>query len=234
MLSDLSEAAINSGRFAMEEKMRILCYGDSNTWGYTPGSGVRFDENTRWTALMQKELGEKYRVLESGMNGRTTVYDDPVNPYRNGRKGLGYALQSEKPIDLVVLCLGTNDLHFTNIAGAARGMDEVLRTIYHSGAIYNGSTPVFGTVPRVLLVAPIALHENYDQLREGTLLCGRVEDSRRFAEFYRPLAEKYGAAFLDASAVAKASAVDGIHMDAESHRRLAPVIAAEVRRIMEQ
>lgn len=216
-----------------KDRIRVLCYGDSNTWGYTPGSGVRFGEDTRWTALVQKELGDDYAVLESGMNGRTTVYDDPVNPYRNGWKGLGYILQSAKPLDLVVLCLGTNDLHFTDAVGAARGVDELLRTIYHSGAIYNGSTPVFRTVPRVLLVAPIALHEDYDRLRENTLLHGKVAESRRFAELYRPLAEKYGAAFLDASTVAQASAADGIHMDGESHRRLAALIGPEVRRIME-
>lgn len=215
------------------EKLRVLCYGDSNTWGYTPGSGVRFDESVRWTARMQTALGTQYTVLESGMNGRTTVYDDPVNPYRNGYKGLGYALQSAKPLDLVVLCLGTNDLHFTDAVGAARGMEELLRTIYHSGTIYQGSTPVFRTVPRVLLVAPIALHEQYDQLRPDTLLRGKEADSRRFGELYRPLAQKYGAAFLDASTVAEASAVDGIHMDGESHRRLAALIAPEVRRILE-
>lgn len=218
---------------AGKEKIRVLCYGDSNTWGYTPGSGFRFDDDVRWTALMQKELGTRYKVLESGMNGRTTVYDDPVNPYRNGLKGLGYALQSEKPLDLVVLCLGTNDLHFTNVAGAARGMEELLRTIYNANVIYNGSTPVFRVAPRVLLVAPIALHKDYDQLRQDTLLCGKVADSRRFAELYRPLAEKYGAAFLDAATVAQASAVDAIHMDADSHRRLAALISAAVRQIME-
>lgn len=217
-----------------KEKIRVLCYGDSNTWGYTPGSGVRFSEDVRWTALMQNELGGRYVVLESGMNGRTTVYDDPVNPYRNGWKGLGYALQSEKPLDLVVLCLGTNDLHFTSAVGAARGIEELLRTIYNANVIYNGSTTVFRTVPRVLLVAPVALHEAYDQLREDTLLFGKVEDSRRFAELYRPLAEKYGAAFVDAATVAQASSVDGIHMDADSHRRLASLIGAEVRRMMER
>jgi len=216
----------------MQTKIRVLCYGDSNTWGYTPGSGVRYPEETRWTALLQEALGPDFVVLESGLNGRTTVYDDPVNPYRNGWKALGYVLQSEKPIDLVILCLGTNDLHFTDAVGAARGIDEILRTLYGANQIYGGSTPVYRDLPRVLLVSPIALHPDYDALRPDTLLCGKAEASRQFGRLYAPLAKKYGAAFLDAASVAKASDVDGIHMDAESHRRLAALIAPAVREIL--
>lgn len=217
----------------MKDPIKILCYGDSNTWGFTPGSGVRFDKDTRWPSLLQQELGDGYEVIEDGIIGRTTIYDDPVNPYRNGLTGLGYSLQTHCPIDLVILYLGTNDLQFTNLAGTIRGIKELLRTLKNANAIFTGSTLLFRTVPRVLLVAPPALHDDHDKMRPDTAMCGRVGDSRRFGEVFRQIAPTYGAAFLDAAEVAQASAVDCIHMDAESHRRLAPFIAKEVLRIME-
>lgn len=216
----------------MMTKCNILCYGDSNTWGFTPGAGVRFDENTRWPALLQKELGEKYYVVEDGIIGRTTVYDDPVNPYRNGLTGLGYSLQAHCPLDLVIVSLGGNDLQFTNLAGVIRGVKEILRTLNNANAIFTGSTKLWRAEPKVLLVAPTPLHDDHDRIRPDTSLCGRVEDSRRFGEVYAQIAPAYGAAFLDAGEVAGPSAVDGIHMDADSHRRLAVRIAEEVRSIM--
>lgn len=212
---------------------RVLCYGDSNTWGFTPGSGVRLDENSRWPALLAAQLGEGYRVVEDGIIGRTTVYDDPVNPYRNGLTGLGYSLQTHCPLDLVILFLGTNDLQFTDLAGVIRGVKELLRTLNNANAIFTGSTRLWRGEPKILLVAPPALHEDHDRLRPDTAMCGRVADSRRFAQVYAQIAPTYGAAFVDAGAVACASAVDAIHMDAHSHRRLAAVLCGEVRRLME-
>ena len=94
---------------------RILCYGDSNTWGFTPGTGVRYDTDTRWTAVAQKELGEHYTIIEEGLNARTTVYPHPRSIGRNGRDFLVPCLISQKPLDLVVLMLGTNDLQWTNV-----------------------------------------------------------------------------------------------------------------------
>lgn len=213
--------------------IKVLCYGDSNTWGFTPGLGVRFGKDSRWPALMQKELGDGYEVIEDGIIGRTTVYDDPVNPYRNGLTGLGYSLQTHCPIDLVVVCLGSNDLQFTNLAGVIRGIKEILRTLKNANTIFTGSTRLFRTEPKILLVAPPPLHDDHDRMRPDTAMCGRVPDSRRFGEVYRQIAPQYGAAFLDAGAVAQASDVDGIHMDADSHRRLAAAISAQVRQIMD-
>lgn len=214
-------------------KYNVLCYGDSNTWGFTPGLGVRFDENTRWPTRMSAQLGEAYRVIEDGIIGRTTVYDDPVNPYRNGLTGLGYSLQTHCPLDLVILCLGTNDLQFTNLAGVIRGVKELLRTLNNANAIFTGSTKLWRAEPRVLLVAPPPLHDDHDRLRPDTAMVGRVEDSRRFGEVYAQIAPAYGAAFVDAGEVAGPSAVDGIHMDAESHRALADLLAGKVRELME-
>src|SRR5659263_446679 len=89
----------------------ILCYGDSNTWGFVPGSeGERFLWEVRWPGVLQAELGSEYRVIEEGLSGRTTVLDNPLEAYRNGREYLLPCLHSHQPLDLVVIFLGTNDL----------------------------------------------------------------------------------------------------------------------------
>ena len=95
----------------MAELVTILCFGDSNTWGYIPGSeGERYGRDIRWPGIMAAELGDEFSVIEEGLNGRTTVLDNPLTPYRNGRDYLIPCLESHQPLDLVVIFLGTNDL----------------------------------------------------------------------------------------------------------------------------
>ena len=91
-------------------KKRLLCYGDSNTWGYIPGSAGRYTFNQRWPGVLQNELVGRARVFEDGLSGRTTIYDDPFEKNLNGEKHLLAALKRCTPLDLVILMLGTNDL----------------------------------------------------------------------------------------------------------------------------
>ena len=91
-------------------KKRIVCFGDSNTWGYIPITGERYDESIRWPARLQEKLGyQDYTVVEEGLTGRTTVFDDPFDPELNGLKTMPAVLRSAAPIDVLVFMLGTND-----------------------------------------------------------------------------------------------------------------------------
>ena len=89
--------------------MDILFYGDSNTWGFDPATCGRYPYEQRWTSICAEILGENYHCMPAGMNGRTTIFDDPWKGCRNGIKGLDYELQSHKPLDLCVVMLGAND-----------------------------------------------------------------------------------------------------------------------------
>ena len=106
-------------------KKRILCFGDSNTWGYCADDASRFDEDVRWTGLLAKMLGDGYTVIEEGQNGRTTVWDDPVENRLAGLTYLWPCMESHAPFDLIIIMLGTNDTktYFSmtaqNIADAA-------------------------------------------------------------------------------------------------------------------
>jgi len=90
--------------------MTILCFEDSNTWGYDPIAQDRFPRDVRWTGVMRKALGSDFLVLEEGLNGRSTVWEDPIEGYKNGHDDLVPCLETHRPLDLVILMLGTNDL----------------------------------------------------------------------------------------------------------------------------
>jgi len=208
----------------------ILCFGDSNTWGYTPGTAVRYDENTRWTGVMQNALGEGYRVLEDGLNARTSVYEDPWSPWRLGKEALPIALVAQKPLDLLVIMLGTNDLKFTDAFGAAKGA-ETLISIAQMVQDRKESSKVFPNGLKILLVSPILLHPCVANDEYGTLRNG-AEESKKFLKYYKHVAEAKGVEFFDAASVAEPSTVDGIHMMPESHKALGEALAQKVREIL--
>jgi lysophospholipase L1-like esterase len=202
----------------------VLCYGDSNTWGSDPETGERFAPDVRWPGVLARGLGEGFRVVEEGLSGRTTVWDDPIEgAHKNGRRYLRACLESHKPIDLVALMLGTNDLKgrfgasASDIAqGAASLAEEVLRSACGPG----------GGVPAVILVAPPPVGR-LTELAE--MFEGSSEKSLRFAGHYRRFAGQYGVGFLDAGSVVVSSDLDGIHLEADEHRKLGEAVAASVR-----
>ena len=104
----------------------ILCFGDSNTWGYTPGTGERYAQDVRWTGVLQRELGDHYRVIEDGQNARTSVYEDMWSPWRCGKDALPGTLIAQKPLDLLILSLGTNDLLRQGLARPVLTAEDIL------------------------------------------------------------------------------------------------------------
>lgn len=212
---------------------RVLCYGDSNTWGYTPGSGVRFPADVRWTGVAAGLLQDQCVLLEDGLNGRTTVFDDPYADFRNAKKGLGYSLCAQAPIDLLVLCLGTNDLKFTNVIGAKKGLESLLRQIGLDDACFDAAMiPIFTQGPKVLVISPITLHPDISTLRPESSMADKYPDSTRFAHYYQAVAQAHGMYFLDAAQYASASPADCIHMDAQSHQRLGQAVAEKIQAIL--
>jgi len=207
---------------------RILCFGDSNTWGYVPLSQLeRFPEEVRWTGVLQSELGDGFRVIEEGQNGRTTVFDDPYESIcKNGSRHLPVLLESHKPLDLVVIMLGTNDLktHLgqnarTIAAGAGVLVDRVLA---------SDAGPAFGA-PQVLLIAPARLANA--QCPFGHKFDGVYESSAQFAEAYQEVAELRGVPFLNAAEFVTVPETDCIHFDAAGHAALGRAVAAKVKEI---
>jgi lysophospholipase L1-like esterase len=204
----------------------ILCYGDSNTWGYNPDIKERFAWNERWTGVLQHELGEDYHVIEEGCNGRTTVWDDPIEGYKNGKEYLIPCLVSHKPLDLVIIMLGTNDLkkRFSLSAYDIANGAGVLVEIVQKSDAGPGERP-----PQVLLMAPPPI----GKLTEFAEMFEEAEArSRKFSVHYRRVAEEYGCKLLDTAEFIVSSDVDGIHFEANAHRKLGQAVADKVRRML--
>ena len=204
----------------------VLCYGDSNTWGFDPATRARFAPDVRWTGVLAKRLGSGYRVIEEGLNGRTTRWDDPIEPDRNGLAYLRPCVESHQPLELIVIMLGTNDLKqrfglsASDIAQSAAGVAEMAHRYAHTLADAHA---------RVLLVAPPAVTHLTDM---DQMFAGAGEKSRQFSHYYRLFASRRHLEFFDAASVAAPSDVDGVHFDADGHRALGDALAHDVRRLI--
>jgi lysophospholipase L1-like esterase len=207
----------------------ILFYGDSNTWGFDPRTTLRYPFHSRWTTVCAALLGDDYNCIPAGMNGRTTVFDDPMKGARNGLTGLDYELQSHKPLDLAVVMLGTNDLKYTDASGVSAGMEELVRSILTANERFCLSSPVFPeNRARILLVSPVLLRGHVGDRADD------IADSHRLADLYRALAGRYSLHFMDAAEFAVASEIDGVHLDPEDHEKLGRAMAERIREICDR
>ncbi|MFC1997833.1 SGNH/GDSL hydrolase family protein [Chloroflexota bacterium] len=201
----------------------ILCYGDSNTWGWDPVRFDRYDSDTRWPGVLQQELGEGYHVVEEGLPGRTTVWPDPVEGHMSGKDYLTPCLNSHRPLDLVILMLGTNDLKFRFSVSAfdiAEGIAALIRIIQKSDAGPNGAAP------QILILAPPPLGQLADfseMFTEGS------EKSKLLSQEYKRVADLWGCAFFDTSRVIVSSDVDGVHLDPSEHHKLGVTVGGIVK-----
>jgi len=207
----------------------VVCYGDSNTHGADPVTLARFPRDVRWPGVLAGELAGVADVIEEGLNGRTTVWDDPFMDGRNGRPYLLPCLRSHAPVDLLVLTLGTNDLksifgHAAHeIAAGAGALVDI--------ALASGAGPE-GAAPRVLLVAPPRLGPATDRSELWGFGAARAT-SERLPALYRTVAEMKGVAFLDAAALVGGDPADGVHLSPQDHRVLGRAIGRAVREVLE-
>ena len=198
--------------------MNILCFGDSNTWGYKPDKTGRFNENIRWTALLQKKLGPEYHIIEEGLCGRTTVFQDDLRENRRGLDMIGVTVEMHNPLDLVIIMLGTNDCKARYGASAnviAKGLDQVIRK-----ARLYASQPF-----DLLVISPIHLgHGVGEQDFDPEFDQNSEFVSRNLADEYRKVALQNHAAFLNAADFASPSATDREHLNEAGHAALADAV----------
>lgn len=197
-------------------KKRILCIGDSNTWGYNPEDGTRYEEGERWTGILAERLGGSYAVIEEGMNGRTTAFSDRIEPGVCALDYLYSCMISQFPLDAVILMLGTNDSkdrYGVNAVEIGYGLDEALLLI-------RNVCERKGQTPKLLVVSPTHLQRKDDWIEFSER---SVEKVRQLAGEYQDAARRHGADFLDADGVVKADGIgcDGIHFSRTGHRRMA-------------
>lgn len=217
----------------MKER-NILCYGDSNTWGFVPiifdyqtNYMARYSFDKRWTGILQKELGNNYRIIEEGLNGRTTNIDYPDVKGRSGTSYLNPCLYSHAPLDLVIIQLGVNDLKTIfnrTIEDIAGGMGKIIEIIQDSNFGANLKEP-----PKILIASPpLLLNENYLDADKKKVFTGGVQKSKRFHEFFSSLANRKKCFYLDLAKRVKVSEIDGLHLDERGHEKVGKMVASKV------
>jgi lysophospholipase L1-like esterase len=199
----------------------VLCFGDSNTYGSVPGElGGRFAQDVRWPGVLARELGEGWYVVEEGLPGRTTVFEDPLSPYRRGADYLPPCLASHTPLDVVLIFLGTNDLKARLAAGAsdiAAGVGALARTALDSGSGPGSETP------RVLLLGLPRLDAPL-----GPEFSGAEQKAAELPRYLAQEAAMIGAEYLDLADVVAYSPLDGFHLDAAGHAAVGEAVARRV------
>ena len=201
---------------------QIVCFGDSNTYGYIPENGERYPWGVRWTSLLNEKLGyEKYHIEEEGLCGRTTIFEDPLRDNRNGSRMLPAILETHRNADIIIVMLGTNDCKAAYGASAemiGKGIEKIL-----------GQIRVGAPESKILLISPIWLGEKVWQPGYDPEFSEKsVEVSKGLAEVYHRIAEREHVAFLNAADYAEPSAADQEHMNPQNHQLLAEGIYKKV------
>jgi lysophospholipase L1-like esterase len=209
----------------------VLCYGDSNTWGFLPASGARLSRWERWPGVVQRELGDDVHVIEEGQNGRTTVFDKPFEPNRNGLTFLPVAMQTHAPLDAVVIDLATNDLFLpgVNAYHAAHGAMTLAEVALASDLGPDGRPPaVLVTVP-----PPFGPLDAWDTNEAPDAGAESERLSRAFVDAAAASAEQgIEVSLLDLRDVVTSSPEDGIHFDANGHRAIGVAVAGRLRELL--
>lgn len=192
----------------------VLCYGDSNTWGYHAKEDNRFDWHTRYPGVLSRLLGEEYHVIEDGLCGRTTQYESDIELYVNGKKAAELAAEVHAPLDYAVIMLGTNDckdMYNASLEDIRKGIEGIAACFEQKGA-------------KILLIAPVPMrglekspfyHEFGIRAEEKSLL---------LAGIYAQLAHEKDWLYLDADEIIVTGEFDHIHLEAEAHGKLAEAV----------
>ena len=207
----------------MSEIKTVLCFGDSNTWGHNPVDAGRYARDVRGVGVVRRGVGDGYHIIEEGLNERTTVWDDPIEGYKNGRNYLIPCLGTHRPLDLVIIMLGTNDLKMRFSLPAydiASGAGVLVDIVQRSEAGHEGRAP------QVLLMVPPPVAKLTDF---SEMFAGSEAKSRQFSAQYRRVADERNCALPDTSEVIVSSELDGIHFDPEEHKKLGVAVAGRVK-----
>ena len=213
-------------------KKHIVCFGDSNTHGYCADpsdcadGGIRFNEDERWTRLLQKALGEDYLVTEEGLSGRTTCFDDPIHEGLNALDYIYPCLKSHETVDLLIIMLGTyetKDRFYASAGCIAIGMARLVKKAMDTDCWGGGK-------PNILVIAPPPIGEGMlSSPVAETMGSGCVAKSQKLAHYYTEQCGLMGVRFLDAGQLGcEFNHVDYRHRTKKGHASLAEALAEVV------
>lgn len=195
---------------------KVLCYGDSNTFGYNPKNGKRFDKNIRWSGILKSNLIDKYEVIEAGMNNRVGFLNSPCGFEYSAINHLPKLLEDYSEIDFLILSVGTNDLQYAYNASLETIEQGLLKLI----------NLVKNKCKRILIIAPVVLDE---KILQGNFSCmfnnTSVNKSKNLPQIYKKIAEITECYYFDFNEITQPSDIDGLHYDENSHKIIAETLS---------
>lgn len=210
-------------------KKRIWIYGDSNTYGYDAATGGRFGKDSRWPDICQEILGDEYRIIAEGLNGRNTCHDDPMNPMRNGLAYVKSHIIPHLPLDVICVKLGSNDLDAELAQSPEMIAENAARVLKKAREVAEKKNP--GKRYICVLMAPLEITEDVFEGSFGIYYDKTViETSKQVTKAFEIQAEKDGFLFFNANLYARCGCLDGVHLDLENHRKLGVAFAEWIQR----
>jgi len=206
---------------------KLLCFGDSNTWGCSPFDSTRYDEKTRWPMVMGSILGEAYTIIENGLNGRTVLNLSPVDKMANGIESIADVISNYIPLDIAIISLGLNDVFIAEdstpdqISGGVEEIIDIIRNTHRSKGFKE---------PEIILVSP----NSFNLEVEGSAFFElQINKLKCLPDAYSRLSARKKAHFFNASDYVTGSNIDGSHLLAEGHillgKKLAEFILREIK-----
>ena len=200
----------------------ILCYGDSNTYGYNTKNMSRYDENTRWTAILQKDLGEEYKIINEGMPNRTGFIENPDGILFSSQKHFPETLSKIDNIYILILAIGTNDLMFKyNITfdTVEMGLNNLIKLAKEKTS-------------NIIIIPPTIMNKNvlkgyFSSMFDKT----SITKAKEAGKIYKQIADKNNCRYFDINEFTEPSAFDGLHYDEESHKLIADKLAEFIKLI---
>jgi len=191
---------------------KILCFGDSNTYGYNPLNGHRYSASIRWTGILKSITAKDYEIIEGGCNNRTCFSDNPAGVEQTGYKILPSYL--EQDLDLVILTIGVNDLQ----KSYNPLLEDIETGIKNMVMIVKKACPT----AKILLASPSVLTTNVLSGGFASLFDrNSIEKSLHLAPIYEKVSKENDCYFLDLNHIARVCKRDGLHYDETSHRLIA-------------
>ena len=205
----------------------ILCYGDSNTFGFNPLDGSRYKKSERWSGILSDILGEQYKVIEEGCNNRTMFFKNSAGGEYSGCEYFKTCLKKYANIDFFVLALGINDTQFFYNADELTFEKGLLSLINDIHAFYENA--------KILVLAPSVIQKNilnsfFAQMFDKT----SIDKSKVISDVYRRVADEQGCFFIDLNKIVQTSNIDGLHYDVAAHWKIAEAVAEVICNLFEK
>ncbi len=197
---------------------KILCYGDSNTYGFNPKTGGRYDKDIRWSGLLSSYL-PNYKIIEEGMNNRTGFFKNPSGLKQSGGEYLPIFLQNNKDIDICILSLGTNDAQFfyeLDDTKTALGLKNLINSIKE----VNPKT-------KIIIVPPVKITDRILKSSIFSMMFDKnsIEIIQKVFPVFENIAKTNDCQYFDFNKITAPSEFDGLHYSAESHKIIAKKLA---------